>query len=119
MTLEKFTNKKVGDPRLIRLREKVNANLVRELKFGARVAVRMKDGTEYKGFLATPKGNPANPLSFEEIAKKFRDTAKLAIPEKNIETLIEKIGDFENLPDVREIMSLLESNGPVSPGPTG
>jgi 2-methylcitrate dehydratase PrpD len=109
----------VNDPRLIRLREKVNANLVRELKFGARVAVRMKGGAEYKGFLATPKGNPANPLTFEEIAKKFRDTAKLAIPEKNIEALIEKIGVFEKLPDVRDIMSLMESNRPVSPGAPG
>ena len=109
----------MNDPRLISLREKVNANLVRELKFGARVAVRMKDDTEYKGFLATPKGNPTNPLSFEEIAKKFRDTAKLAIPEKNIEALIEKIGIFEKLPDVREIIALTESSRPVSHGATG
>lgn len=109
----------MNDPRLIRLREKVNANLVRELKLGARVAVKMKGGTEYKGFLATPKGNPANPLSFEEIAKKFRDTAKFAISEKNIEVLIEKIGGFEKLPDVREIMSLMESNRPFSSGAAG
>jgi 2-methylcitrate dehydratase PrpD len=97
----------------------VNANLVRELKFGARVAVRMKGGREYNGFLATPKGNPAYPMSFEEIAKKFKDTAKPAIPKQNIEALIEKIGVFEKLPDVREIMSLMESNRPVSPGAAG
>ena len=109
----------MNDPKLIRLREKVNANLVRELKFGARVVVRMKGGTEYKGFLATPKGNPANPLSFEEIAKKFRDTAKLAIPEKNSEALIEKIGSFEKLPDVKEMLSLMESESSVSPVSTG
>ena len=99
VTLDKFTDRKVKDPRLISLREKVNANLVRELKFGARVAVRMKGGKEYKGFRETPKGNPANPLSFEDISKKFRDTAKRAVPEKKIDPLIEKIGVFEKLPD--------------------
>jgi 2-methylcitrate dehydratase PrpD len=109
----------VNDPDLIHLREKVNANLVRELKFGARVTVRMKNGTKYKGFLATPKGNPANPLSFEEIAKKFRDTAKFAIPKKNIEALIEKIGSFEKLPDVKEMLSLMGSKSSVSPVSTG
>ena len=109
----------MNDPDLIRLREKVNANLVRELKFGARVAVRMKNGTEYKGFLVTPKGNPANPLSFEEISKKFRDTAKLAIPEKNSEILIEKIGSFEKLTDVNGILSLMESISSGSPVSTG
>lgn len=119
MTLELFTDTKVNDPALIRLRKKVNANLVRELKFGARVAVRMKNGIEYKGFLANPKGNPANPLSFEEIAKKFRDTAKLVIPEKNSEALIEKIGSFEKVPEVKEILSLMDSKRSGSPVLTG
>ena len=109
----------MNDPRLIDLRKKVNANLVRELKFGARVKVRMKAGAEYKGFLATPKGNPANPLGFEEIAKKFRDTGKLAVPEKNIEVLIENIEVLEKLPDIKELIRLTESSRPVSPAGTG
>jgi 2-methylcitrate dehydratase PrpD len=64
------------------MRKKVNATLVRELNLGARVAVTMKDGTIYRGFLEAPKGDPANPMSFDEIEEKFRNNAKLAIPEK-------------------------------------
>jgi 2-methylcitrate dehydratase PrpD len=62
--------------------KKKNATLVRELNLGARVAVTMKDGTTYSGFLEAPKGDPANPMSFDEIKEKFRNNARAAISEK-------------------------------------
>jgi 2-methylcitrate dehydratase PrpD len=37
VTLDKFTDEKVGDPRINRLRRKVNPTLVRELGLGARL----------------------------------------------------------------------------------
>ena len=109
ITLDKFTDEKVNDPRLVNLRRKVDATLVRELNLGARVAVKLKDGTQYKGFLASPKGTPANPLSLEEIETKFRNASKLAISGKNIELLIEKIKVFEKLTDIEEVIALTES----------
>jgi len=85
----------------------VHATLVRELNLGARVVVTMKDGTIYKGFLEAPKGDPANPMSSEEIEKKFRDNARTAVSEKNMEALIERINNFENLSGVEELFTLL------------
>jgi len=111
VTLDKFTDEKVNDPRLVNLRRKVNATLVRELGLGARVIVRMKDGIQYKGFKATPKGSPEDPLSLEEIKTKFRDASKPAIPEKNIELLLDKIGILEKLTGIEEIITL------TKPGP--
>jgi 2-methylcitrate dehydratase PrpD len=105
--LDKFTNEKVNDPQLIKLRKKVNATMVRELNLGARVAVKMKDGTIYKGFLEAPKGDPANPMSFDEIEEKFRNNARLMIPKKNMELVIELIKNFESLSDIEEIVALL------------
>lgn len=105
--MDKFTNEKVNDPQLIQLRKKVNPTLVRELNLGARVAVKMKDGTIYKGFLEAPKGDPANPMNFDEIEAKFRNNARLAIPKKNMELVIELIKNFERLSDVKEIVALL------------
>ena len=107
VSLEKFTDQKVNDPGLISLRKKVKADLVRELKFGARVEVKMNDGTEYKGFRETPKGDPANPLSLEEIERKFEGMAKKVLSEKDNELLVTKVKDIENLDDVRELTALL------------
>lgn len=107
ITLEKFTDAKVKDPRLINLRRKVKANVDRKLKFGARVKVKMNDGTEYKGFRATPKGDPANPLSLEEIERKFEGMAKAVLSEKNTELLRTKVKVIEDLDEVGEIVALL------------
>ena len=119
ITLDKFTDEKINDPQLTRLRRKVNAKLDRRLNLGAKVKVKMKDGTVYKGELATPKGNPANPLSLEEVETKFRDTANLAIPEGKIERLIDRIKVLEELTDTKEIMALARSSKSVFPDGTG
>ncbi|MBW1783589.1 MAG: MmgE/PrpD family protein [Deltaproteobacteria bacterium] len=107
VNLEKFTDQKVNNPRLIDLRRKVKATLVRELKFGARVEVKMTDGTQYQGFRETPKGDPANPLSLEEIERKYQGMAKKFITEKDNERLLRKIKNIESLNDVRELTALL------------
>ena len=60
--MDKFTDEKVNGPKLVQLRKKVHATLVHELNLGARVSVKMKDGTIYSGFLEAPKGDPANPM---------------------------------------------------------
>jgi len=106
VTLEKFTDEKVKDPALGHLMDRIDAQLVRELKFGARVLVAMKDGTEYKGHRKIPKGDPANPLSFEELASKFINLARMNIPERNAIRLVEMIKRLEEASDLTEVMAL-------------
>ncbi len=106
ITVDKFTDEKVNDPRLVNLIRKTTTKLDPRIGFGARVYVKMKDGTQYNEFLAKPKGDPDNPLTFEELATKFRYAAKLAIPEENIDVLIEKIKGLERISDINEIVQL-------------
>ena len=69
VTLDKFTDEKVNHPTLVRLRKKIETKLDPRIGFGARLCIKMKDGTEYKDFLAKPKGDPDNPLTFEQLAE--------------------------------------------------
>ncbi|MBL0731600.1 MAG: MmgE/PrpD family protein [Desulfosarcina sp.] len=106
ITVDTFTDEKVNDPRLIALRKKIHTSLDPRIKFGARLSVKMKDGTEYNDFLAAPKGDPKNPLSFEELITKYKNAAILSIPEKNIDLLIEKIKVLDKINDINEIINL-------------
>ena len=106
VTEEKFTDEKVNNPGLTRLRKKIKTKLDPRIGFGARVFVKMKDGTEYKGFLAHPKGDPLNPLSFEELACKFKNAAIMTLPENNIDLLIEKIKRLDKIDNLKEIINL-------------
>ena len=106
ITVDTFTDEKVNNPRLVALRKKIHTSLDPRIKFGARLSVKMKDGTEYNDFLAAPKGDPANPLSFEELVTKYKNAAILSIPEKNIDLLIEKIKALDKINDINEIINL-------------
>jgi 2-methylcitrate dehydratase PrpD len=108
VTLDKFTDEKVNDPLLIQLRKKVHATLVRELGLGARVAVRMKDGTIYRGSSEAPKGDPANPMSFDEIEEKFRNNVRQVLPKQNLELVLERIKHLERLSDIQELVTFLQ-----------
>ncbi|RJQ80179.1 MAG: hypothetical protein C4519_10580 [Desulfobacteraceae bacterium] len=103
VTLAKFTDEKVNDPRLVRLRRKIETHLDPRIGFGARFCIRMKDGTEHKGFLAKPKGDPDNPLSFGELTKKFRSAAGLVKSNKEVEALIASIQKLETVYDMNDL----------------
>lgn len=107
VTVDKFTDEKVNDPRLVKLIRKITTTLDPRIGFGARMYLKMKDGREFREFLAKPKGDPDNPLSFEELATKYRNAAKLAIPRKNIDILIGKIKELERVSDINEIVRLI------------
>ena len=106
VTLDKFTDEKVNNPQLVNLRKKIETRLDPRIGFGARVRVKMKDGTTYSEFLAKPKGDPDNPLTFAELAEKYQNAAKIALPQENIETLIDKIKGLEKIRDMNEVIEL-------------
>lgn len=106
VTLDKFTDEKVNQPNLVTLRDKITTELDPTIGFGARFQILMKDGTEFKGSLAKPKGDPDNPLSFAELCQKYRNAAKLVLKDKQIEELIDKIKNLEDIKDMNEIVTL-------------
>lgn len=106
ITLDKFTDEKVNDPRLVRLRKKIETRLDPRIGFGARLRILMKDGSEHKAFLSKPKGDPENPLSFEELAAKYRSAARPAISEEAAEKLLGTVKQLERVRDMRDIVQL-------------
>lgn len=106
VTLAKFTDEKVNNPKLVRLRKKIETRLDPRIGFGARFRIKMKDGTEYRNFLAKPKGDPDNPLAFEELSEKYKTAAILAVSQKQIDALIAKIKILEKIENMNEIVAL-------------
>lgn len=106
VTLEKFTDEKVNDPRLVRLRRKIETRLDPRIGFGARLRILMKDGSEHKAFLSKPKGDPENPLSFDELTLKYRQAAKSAISEQAIERLVGAVKQLETTQHMSAIVQL-------------
>jgi 2-methylcitrate dehydratase PrpD len=102
-----FTDEKVNDPEIVKLRKKVKATVNPEFSLvESKTAVKTKDGKEYTNFVSMPKGMPNNPLSFEEMVQKFKGLATLVIPGSNADRIVELIKTLETVSDVSALVSL-------------
>jgi 2-methylcitrate dehydratase PrpD len=70
--------------------------------------IYMKDGKTISGRTEPAKGSPENPMSYEEIADKFRGNAEFAKwPKQKAESVIEMVKSLENAPDMTRLTSAL------------
>ena len=72
------------------------------------IDIHMKDGQVISGRADFGKGSPANPMSYDEVADKFRGCAEFAKWDQGkTEQIIETVRTLEQLESVRELTSLL------------
>jgi 2-methylcitrate dehydratase PrpD len=70
--------------------------------------ITLTDGRKISGRADFGKGSPANPMSYEEAAGKFRECAAFSRwPRDKAERVIELVRGLERLRDVRELTALL------------
>jgi 2-methylcitrate dehydratase PrpD len=104
---DKFTDQKVLDPHMVALRKKVKAQIVPEFKdTEARVTITTKDGQKYTAYVTTPKGDPRNPPSDQELEDKFRSLAAFILPETKINRLAKTIWSLDEVKNIRNLIKL-------------
>ena len=69
--------------------------------------IHMKDGRTISGRSDFGKGSPANPMTYDEAADKFRGCAEFARWDKaKTESIVETVRRLEQLRDIRELTRL-------------
>ena len=72
------------------------------------IRIRLKNGKLITGKADMAKGSPANPMSFEETAEKFRECADFAKwPKQKAATIVESVKALEKEPDMRKLTAAL------------
>jgi 2-methylcitrate dehydratase PrpD len=70
--------------------------------------IYMRNGKVISGRTEPAKGSPENPMTFEEVADKFRGNAEfLKWPSQKAETVIELVKSLETIPDMSRLTSSL------------
>ncbi len=112
--LAEFTDEVVNRPDVKAMIERIDFGVHPEAEaagYDKRTTVldiTLKDGRTISGRADFGKGSPANPMSFDEAAEKFRQCASFANwPKNKYEQVVEKVRHLEDVNDVREITSLL------------
>jgi 2-methylcitrate dehydratase PrpD len=79
-------------------------------KMTSLMKITMKDGKVYTGRAEFAKGSPSNPMSYEEVADKFRGCAEFAKwPTAKTEAVIEAVKSLENVSDMSKLVPNLTS----------
>ena len=73
----------------------------------AAVEITMRNGETLTGRCDHPLGTPENPLSWAQVADKFRSCATQALPDGRIEEVAAMVADLEALADARELVAAL------------
>lgn len=69
-----------------------------------RITVTSQAGEQFDEFTSSPKGDPENPLSLDELREKFRAMVMPTSYEKNAERLIERVAKLERLENAGELL---------------
>ena len=72
----------------------------------ARITITMKDGTRYSRHVSLSKGDPRNPLTFEEIVKKFKDLTAGVISRKRANQIVETVRNLDKLEMTSSLVKL-------------
>ncbi len=71
------------------------------------IKITLKDGRTLSGRADFAKGSPANPMSYDEVAEKFRGCAAFAEwPTTKANQIIELVSKLEDISDVRALTAL-------------
>jgi 2-methylcitrate dehydratase PrpD len=112
--LPEFTDEIVNRPDVQAMIQKVDFGVHPEAeaagydKMTTIIEIALKDGRMVSGRADFGKGSPANPMSYDEAADKFRECAAFSRwPRQKAEQVIEAVRGLEALDDVRQLTALV------------
>lgn len=114
LTLDQFTEQKVGDARIQTLLRKIDIVVDEEIdklpatqRYRATVEIELQSGANYRKFCPAPKGDPTNRLTESELREKFVRNTNGILSTRAIEELFGLLQNVEQMDDVRTISALL------------
>ena len=72
----------------------------------AAVKVHLANGTSFEKYVRFPKGDPENPLTWQELSAKFHSLAARVISKSDCEQLVQSVKDMNSPAELRSIWKL-------------
>jgi 2-methylcitrate dehydratase PrpD len=77
-------------------------------KMTTMIDIELTDGRRISGRADFGKGSPVDPMSYDEVAEKFRECVEFArFPRSRAETVVGMVRDLETLPSIDRLMAAL------------
>jgi 2-methylcitrate dehydratase PrpD len=112
-TLDEYTPEQIKSSPVRELMGKISCVMDPELetefpkKWPASVTVLTKDGKSFSARIDFPKGDPENPLTWDELINKFRNLVSPVFFEVKQNEIIDKVRSLEKEADLKGFLMLL------------
>jgi 2-methylcitrate dehydratase PrpD len=113
--LAEFTDAVVNAPEIKAMMERIDFAAFERIEPGYTntttfIELDLTDGRTLKGRVDYPKGSPQDPMSYDEVAEKFRECADYAEwPADRAARIVALVREFEALADVRTLTAALSA----------
>jgi 2-methylcitrate dehydratase PrpD len=116
VTLSQFTDERVRDPAVKELMSRVKYAHPTEMgtslaELSGEVVVKLRNGKIYSCQVDIARGDPRNPLGWDEICSKYRDCVSQALSPSDIKHSIALISDLDSVADVSHLMDIFTFMG--------
>ena len=102
-----FTQEKMKDRRVREFMKKMKVRGLDSLKeTEAHVVIKLKDRGRLDRRVLTPKGDPENPMSFDEISYKFRSLTQDLLSDRQMDQIIHVVHNLERIEDPSTLLKL-------------
>ena len=122
--LDQFTDENLKSAQLQRLMSKVvmvkDKRIEKDFpsEWPTRVKVQLTNGHEFEKVVRFPKGDPENPLSWEELTTKFKSLAMRTFPPYRCEEIVDSVKHLDRFPSLSALWKLLGRPTPETAGRT-
>ncbi|MGH9680604.1 MAG: hypothetical protein ACRD4Y_11700, partial [Candidatus Acidiferrales bacterium] len=83
-------------------------------EWAANVQIRLKNGKMFENYIRFPKGDPENPLTWDELSAKFTSLAKRALPLESCEQIVDAVSKINPSTSLRALWKLTALDAPVA-----
>jgi 2-methylcitrate dehydratase PrpD len=120
--IDQFTAENFGSPQIRSLMGKVvmTKDIRIEKNFPAEwasnVQIHLTNGKQFEKFVRFPKGDPENPLNWEELSAKFTSLAVRVLPRARCEQICHQVREIDPSAPLRDIWKLAALSAPAASG---
>ena len=111
--IAQFVDSKVRQKKVVELMKRVRLYVDDELEalgfdqVRSRIRIKLHNGRTIEGRYDVARGHPAKPMSWTELAEKFKECASLAVPADNAGRVIDLVGRLEELKSLNPLVRAL------------
>jgi 2-methylcitrate dehydratase PrpD len=114
--IAQFADSKVRQKKVVELMKRVRLYVDGELEalgfdqVRSRIRIRLHDGRSIEGRYDVARGHPEKPMSWSELAEKFKECASLAVPADNAGRVIDLVARLSELKTLNPLIRALASS---------